>query len=127
MGEQPPPLRTELALDAVGTGPMGTQTQTRTGWSITPTTQGQYLSIRYTNRLTEAEIAPSVGSAGDSYRRSKTHSSTSLPLVKEREAPGGSLPLGLGTLKERYISGSAAWVTSSVSMSKMLARSLSVE
>ena len=28
---------------------------------------GQYLSIRYTNRLTEAGIEPSVGSVGDSY------------------------------------------------------------
>ena len=28
---------------------------------------GQYLSIRYTNRLAEAGISPSVGSVGDSY------------------------------------------------------------
>ncbi len=28
---------------------------------------GQYLSIRYTNRLAEADIEPSVGSVGDSY------------------------------------------------------------
>ncbi len=27
----------------------------------------QYLSIRYTERLAEAKIAPSVGSVGDSY------------------------------------------------------------
>jgi len=27
----------------------------------------QYLSMRYTDRLTEAEIAPSVGSRGDAY------------------------------------------------------------
>ena len=32
-----------------------------------PLEPGQYLSIRYTNRLTEAGIEPSVGSVGDSY------------------------------------------------------------
>ena len=37
------------------------------GWFITPTPPTQYLSIRYTNRLAEAGISPSVGSVGDSY------------------------------------------------------------
>ena len=32
-----------------------------------PLEPGQYLSIRYTNRLSEAGIEPSVGSVGDSY------------------------------------------------------------
>ena len=32
-----------------------------------PIESAQYLSIRYTNRLTEAGISPSVGSVGDSY------------------------------------------------------------
>jgi transposase InsO family protein len=32
-----------------------------------PLESGQYLSIRYTDRLLEAAIAPSVGSVGDSY------------------------------------------------------------
>ena len=32
-----------------------------------PLEPGQYLSIRYTNRLTQAGIEPSVGSVGDSY------------------------------------------------------------
>ena len=32
-----------------------------------PIESAQYLSIRYTNRLTEAGIEPSVGSVGDSY------------------------------------------------------------
>jgi transposase InsO family protein len=32
-----------------------------------PVEPGQYLSIRYTERLAEAGIAPSVGSVGDSY------------------------------------------------------------
>ena len=32
-----------------------------------PLETGQYLSIRYTNRLADAGIDPSVGSVGDSY------------------------------------------------------------
>lgn len=35
-------------------------------WSITATAP-QYVSIRYTERLAEAGIKPSVGSVGDSY------------------------------------------------------------
>src|SRR5690606_4260095 len=34
---------------------------------ITRTEAAQYVSIRYTERLTEAAIAPAVGSRGDSY------------------------------------------------------------
>ena len=58
-------LRTDLALDALE----------QALWSR-PDTQGlvhhsdrgvQYLSIRYTERLAEAGIEPSVGSIGDSY------------------------------------------------------------
>ena len=59
-------LRTDLALDALE----------QALWARKPAPDrlvhhsdhgGQYLSIRYTNRLVEAEIAPSVGSVGDSY------------------------------------------------------------
>jgi len=32
-----------------------------------PVESGQYLAIRYTDRLAEAGIEPSVGSVGDSY------------------------------------------------------------
>ena len=35
--------------------------------SITATAASQYVSIRYTERLAEAGIEPSVGSVGDSY------------------------------------------------------------
>ena len=37
------------------------------GSSITATAAAQYVSIRYTERLAEAGIEPSVGSVGDSY------------------------------------------------------------
>jgi len=59
-------LGTELALDALE----------QALWARKPDPDrlihhsdhgGQYLSIRYTNRLVEAEIVPSVGSVGDSY------------------------------------------------------------
>ena len=63
-------LRTDLALDALE----------QALWARRPDTAspdqrlvhhsdagGQYLSIRYTNRLTVAGIEPSVGSVGDSY------------------------------------------------------------
>ena len=63
-------LRTDLALDALE----------QALWARRPDTKepdrrlvhhsdagSQYLSIRYTNRLTEAGIEPSVGSVGDSY------------------------------------------------------------
>lgn len=36
-------------------------------WFTTPTEPGQYLAIRYTERLAEAGAVRSVGSRGDSY------------------------------------------------------------
>ena len=59
-------LRTDLALDALE----------QALWARTPGDErlvhhsdrgSQYLSIRYTERLAEAGIEPSVGSVGDSY------------------------------------------------------------
>ncbi len=48
---------------------------------------GQYLSIRYTNRLTEAGISPSVGSVGDSYDNALAESVIGLyktELIRQR-------------------------------------------
>jgi transposase InsO family protein len=39
-----------------------------------PVKPGQYLSIRYTERLAEAGIEPSVGSKGDSYDNARAES-----------------------------------------------------
>ena len=36
-------------------------------WCTTATGAGEYLSIRYSERLAEAGVEPSVGSKGDSY------------------------------------------------------------
>ena len=41
-----------------------------------PLEPGQYLSIRYTERLAEAGIGPSVGSVGDSYDNALAETST---------------------------------------------------
>jgi transposase InsO family protein len=58
-------LRTDLALDALE---QALWARDNTGGLIHHSDRGaQYLSIRYTERLTEAGIDPSVGSVGDSY------------------------------------------------------------
>ena len=44
---------------------------------------GQYLSIRYTDRLAEAGIVPSVGSAGDSYDNALAESIIGLYKAEE--------------------------------------------
>ena len=86
-------LRTDLALDALE----------QALWARRPDTAdpdqrlvhhsdagGQYLSIRYTNRLTEAGIEPSVGSVGDSYDNALAESVIGLyktELIRQRRAP----------------------------------------
>ena len=52
-----------------------------------PLEPGQYLSIRYTQRLTEAGIEPSVGSVGDSYDNALAESVIGLyktELIREK-------------------------------------------
>jgi putative transposase len=48
-----------------------------------PIELGQYLSIRYTDRLAEAGIVPSVGSAGDSYDNALAESIIGLYKTEE--------------------------------------------
>src|SRR5690606_6528487 len=67
-------LRTDLALDALEQAIWD-----RLGRGAKPLIHhsdagGQYLSIRYTERLAEAGIEPSVGSVGDSYDNSMAES-----------------------------------------------------
>ena len=60
-------LRTDLALDALEQALYARHVE-RTNDLIHHSDRGvQYLSIRYTERLAEAGIEPSVGSVGDSY------------------------------------------------------------
>ena len=58
-------LRTDLALDALE---QALWARDHTGGLVHHSDRGsQYLSIRYTERLAEAGIEPSVGSVGDAY------------------------------------------------------------
>ena len=58
-------LRTDLALDALE---QALHARPRCGELVHHSDRGsQYLSIRYTERLAQAGIEPSVGSVGDSY------------------------------------------------------------
>ena len=60
-------LRTDLALDALEQA-LYDRAESKTDRLIHHSDRGvQYLSIRYTERLAEAGIEPSVGSIGDSY------------------------------------------------------------
>ena len=55
---------------------------------------GQYLSIRYTERLAEAGIATSVGSRGDSYDNALAETMNGLykaELVYRRDPPSGHM------------------------------------
>jgi putative transposase len=59
-------MRTDLVLDALEqalSGSLRLQGRDSSG----ATGAGEYLSIRYTERLKEAGVEPSVGSVGDSY------------------------------------------------------------
>ncbi len=67
-------LRTDLALDALEQA-LHDRLPLRTGTLIHHSDRGgQYLAIRYTERLAEAGIEPSVGSVGDSYDNSLAES-----------------------------------------------------
>ena len=66
-------IKNPLCLDSVAlanllsSGIGGAKTPFNTVLLRRPLEPGQYLSIRYTERLAEAGIEPSVGSRGDSY------------------------------------------------------------
>jgi putative transposase len=60
-------LRTDLALDALEQALWERQDESTDGLIHHSDHGGQYLSIRYTERLAESGIEPSVGSRGDSY------------------------------------------------------------
>ena len=60
-------MRTDFVLDALEQA-LAARRPARQGELIHHSDRGsQYVSIRYTERLAEADIAPSVGSVGDSY------------------------------------------------------------
>jgi putative transposase len=82
-------LRTDLALDALE---MGLWARRRDGHDITALIHhsdrgGQYLAVRYSERLAQAGAAASVGSRGDSYDNALAEAFNSLfkaELVRNR-------------------------------------------
>jgi putative transposase len=81
-------LRTDLALDALE---MGIWTRRRAGRDlgglIHHSDKGQYVAVRYTQRLAEAGAVASVGSTGDSYDNALAEAFNSLfkaELVRNR-------------------------------------------
>ena len=82
-------LRTDLALDALN---MGLWTRAHDGHDLSTLVHhsdrgGQYLAVRYTERLAEAGAVASVGSKGDSYDNAMAEAFNSLfkaELVRNR-------------------------------------------
>jgi putative transposase len=71
-------LHADLALDALAMAIWRRQRQDRTGLIHQSDRGGQYLSIRYTERLAEAGAVRSVGSRGDSYDNALAESGNGL-------------------------------------------------
>lgn len=60
-------MKTDFVLDALEQALYARQPKREDGWIHHSDRGSQYVSIRYSERLAEAGIAPSVGSKGDSY------------------------------------------------------------
>lgn len=76
-------LRSDLALDALEQA-LYERRRAKMGPLVHHSDRGtQYLSIRYTNRLAEAGIEPSVGSTGDSYDNALAESVIGLFKTEE--------------------------------------------
>ena len=65
-------------------------------WFTTATQAAQYTSIRYTERLAEADARPSIGSVGDSYDNALAESIIGLfkSELIHRRGPWRSLDAG---------------------------------
>jgi len=80
-------LRTDLALDALEMALWARRAASLTGLIHHSDRGVQYLAIRYTERLTEAGVLPSVGSRGDSYDNALAESFNGLyktELIRHR-------------------------------------------
>jgi transposase InsO family protein len=94
-------LRTDLALAALEMAIWRRQAQLQ-GWCITRTQGGQYLSIRYTERLAEAGAVTSVGSRGDSFDNAPAETTIGLyktEVIRRRGLWRGLDDLELATLE----------------------------
>jgi putative transposase len=80
-------VRTDLALDALEMALWVRRTVSLTGLIHHSDRGVQYLAIRYTERLAEAGVVPSVGSRGDSYDNALAESFNGLykaELIRHR-------------------------------------------
>ena len=95
-------LRTDLALDALEMAIWRRARPSWTGWSTTRDRGGQYLSIRYTERLADAGAVTSVGSRGDSYDNALAETTIGLyktELIRRRGPWRGLDDVELATLE----------------------------
>src|SRR5215212_1850509 len=91
-------LRTDLALDALEMALWVRRAVPLKGLIHHSDRGGQYLAIRYTERLAEAGVVPSVGSRGDSYDNALAESLGGLyktELIRHRGPWPGSTTLNM--------------------------------
>ena len=93
-------LKTDIALDALEQA-LWARSDTD-GLIHHSDRSSQYLSIRYTERLSESGIEPSVGSRGDSYDNA-LHSRLGV-LVQRPEAPGSDWQHTTGRIRTDVLS-----------------------
>ena len=86
-------MRTDFVLDALEQAIYARQGETLTGLVHHSDRGTQYLSMRYTDRLADADIAPSVGSQGDAFDNALAESVIGLykTEVIRRKGPWRSL------------------------------------
>ena len=93
-------LRTDLVLDALE---QALWARSDTGRLVHHSDRGvQYLSIRYTERLAEAGIEPSVGAAGDSFDNALAETVIGLyktEVIRRRGPWRGFAPVEFATLE----------------------------
>jgi putative transposase len=94
-------LRTDFVLDALEQAIYDRRGDTLTGLVHHSDRGTQYLSMRYTDRLAEADIAPSGGSRGDSYDNALAESVIGLfktEVIQRRRPWRGLEPVEFATL-----------------------------
>lgn len=95
-------LRSDLALDALEQAIWEREEELEAGLVHHSDRGSQYLGFRYTHRLVEAGIAPSVGSKGDSYDNALAESIIGLyktELIRQRGPWRGVEDVELATLE----------------------------
>ena len=107
-------LRSELALDALEMAVWARQdTPTGRAGASTASRGGQYLAVRYTQRLADEGAVASVGSRGDSYDNALAEAVNGLYKAElighRRPRPGG--PSRAATRCDATLAGPPEWIT----------------